>query len=576
MKHLIYNYLFISLLSWTGASYAAAQLNAVVEPHSNRLTLGQTFRVRITLINASETDIRSNNTPNLEGLHTAFSIKNQQRILPPAINVNGEMRRQIIWQYTLEPHRAGTVTLPAFSLNTSVGVLYSQTLELTILDDRQPIKTAFILETQISNPNPYLYEPIYYTLRLYYQGELRDLQPIPPTDGIIMEHLGNPMGKVIKNQRGVLNNQEVIIGEVVYLLTPLRTGTLNLPASKMKGLQPEEQQTLISQQTNFSTINYQPIEITSRPVVLNVQAPPEPLQNNWLPAKSLSLTRTWQQDLTQAIPVGVPLVCTLLLTVEGVGGQPLPQLVDLLTQTTDFRIHHPSPATQRKVSTEDGKTPINTIRQEISITPLKTGVLTLPPLKIQWWDTVNKRLQLTELPNESITVIPLQTAEAIQTTIDTAEVEKRYFLKNYQVITIILPIILFSVLLWFSPSLARAIHRYKKKRSLHYQWQHIETMAQLQQVIQNNIQETWGIATPVHFAQLQQYLAQHYENSELLLGTYYFIERELYKPHDSLETEADKKDIIMLCEQWQKGLKGLKDKPKMLHHSQLHALNPPV
>ncbi|ALG66543.1 BatD family protein [Beggiatoa leptomitoformis] len=539
---------------------AATQLHVVSEP--NRLVIGQLFRLRITLLDASESDIRSSQSPDMRILPHSFSVKDSQRIVPPPININGEMRRQIIWQYTLEAQQAGTFTLPAFSLPTTVGVVYSPPLPLIILDEAKQAAPQFILETKISNPNPYLYEPIYYTLRLYYQGELRDLQPTPPSDGVIMEHLGNPMGKVIQNHREVINNQEVIIGEVVYLLTPLRTGALTLEASKMTGLRPDEQHNILSHNTNFSTINYLPVEINSRPIELNVQTPPPNAPALWLPLKKLTLTQTWTNNIQPTTPIGVPLLFTITLTAEGMGGQALPNLKDLLTNTQDFRIRSPSPERQRTLATTDGKTPVNKITQQFSITPLKAGELPLPQLKIQWWDTENKTFQLTELPSQTLQVI--DNTPIIQPE-NTPAVTQHFHITAYiyeSIIALCGLLLSWGIYYRWTHSPQKLSARYWRK-----QWQTIEDIFTFQQQVQHYAQITWQVAPPATFSRITQTLQKNYVGHELLIIVCKTLESAIYGKQPI--------DIPTLRQQWLIGLHQLRyKKQKKQRIITLNTLNP--
>ena len=388
---LLFIYLFLTFdLMSANAIMAAPQLQATVD--DNQVMLGETLTLKLELSDTSTSD-----KPDLSSLEDSFAIYGQQQFQSTQF-VNGQVSSQLVWQYSLEPKQTGILTIPSLSLRTSAGYLRSKPIKVTV--SATPIKRDdnIRLETIVSNSNPYLHEPIHYTLRLYYQGDLRDLEPIPPSKDVIVEAPGK-----LTERRTIINGKPMMVAQISYILTPLRSGQLDLGMGKMKGLKPDNRRSAFGSGF-FSFNNYRVITLSSLPKVLEVQPPPPSLQQPWLPLKSLKLTQNWESDIHQPVVVGVPLVRTLTLIAEGMGGQSPPALDELVAAGQDFRVRSPKPEVERGLS-GDKKTPLSTITQSFSLIPLKVGSLSLPAVRIPWWNVEKHSLVWAELPAQTVEVV---------------------------------------------------------------------------------------------------------------------------------------------------------------------------
>ncbi len=368
---------------------AAPQLNAIVD--TNQVTLGNTF-----ILNLELSDANAIGEPDFNGLEDKFIIHSQQQSHSTQI-INGKTSSQMVWRYDIEAQQTGTFLIPPLKLTTDVGDLQSQPIKITVTSNSVKRNDSIRLETIVSNSSPYLHEPIIYTLRLHYKGELRDLEPIPPSNDVIMEQL---QSKIVP-QRKIVNGQQVIVAQMTYLLTPLRSGKLKLDIGKMRGLKPDNRHnTLGGGFFNFN--NYRSITISSSPITLEVQAPPT--SEPWLPLQNLQLSQKWESDISKPVIAGTPLVLNLKLIAEGMGGQALPKLEHLIQNTVDFKIRSPKPEIKRTFL-PNKKIPASTITSSFSIIPINIGALELPAIRIPWWDLQNQKLAWAELPAQTIQVI---------------------------------------------------------------------------------------------------------------------------------------------------------------------------
>ncbi|HHB92980.1 MAG TPA: protein BatD [Thioploca sp.] len=416
---------------------AAPQLTAIVD--SNQVMLGDTFALTLEL-----SDANALSEPELGELENKFIIHGQQQSRSTQI-INGKSSSQIIWQYYLEAQTTGTLLIPKLKLKTDVGYLQSQPIKMRITSNPIKRNDNIRLEAEVSNSNPYLHEPIIYTLRLYYKGELRDLEAIPPGNDVIMEQLQN---KIIP-QRKIVNGQQIIVAQIKYLLTPLRSGKLKLNSGKMKGLKQVNRRNINS---FFNFNNYRPVTISSTPITLEVRAPAT--SQPWLPLQNLKLTYNWESDISKPVTAGTPLVLSLKLIAEGMGGQALPKLENLIKNTADFKVRTPKPEVERTFLSNK-KMPASTIISNFSIIPTTVGNLELPAIRIPWWDLPNQKLAWAELPAQTIQVIAnansITTNKApVQITQPPITVVQQLAFTNTQYISLILSILALLIALWQS------------------------------------------------------------------------------------------------------------------------------
>lgn len=407
---LIYVFLLFSF-SFSIAN-AQPQLIARVEPIS--IAVNDTLTLTLTLINGTANS-SGRNAPDLTPLQNLFSVLGQY-VSESTQVVNDQMVRQITWAYELSPQQVGELTIPALTVNTDTGPIQSQPVTVSILTAAQAqANTEYWLEVEVSNESPYLYEPVYYTLRFYHRNQLHDLQARPPSENVLVEPLPDSNRSLQKK----VNGQMMVVSEVTYLLTPLRSGTWALPSAEIVGQKIENRNNRLGG-SFFSFSTPRPVVVRSDPITMQVQAAQ---QQPWLPAQQVQLSERWETDITTAVPVGVPIIRNITLTVDGGGTQPLPELTDVLpVQTTDqLRVRTPSPETEWRLL-PDGRTGRNQIKQSFSLTPLQTGQLTLPAMRIPWWDLTNNQLAWASLPAQTLTVVPnpsLVQAAATATLTDT-------------------------------------------------------------------------------------------------------------------------------------------------------------
>lgn len=358
---------------------------------------------------------QSNATPDTTPLLKAFEILGTSRSSQVNI-INGEMSALTRWTVTLSPRRAGTVTIPPLDLNGE----QSAPLTLTVLPAEVASAASgapLFIESAIDLKTPYLQQMVHYRVQLFYRAKLAEGRlSDPEMENVLIQPLGEDREFTSKR-----NGVGYRVVERNYALFPQQSGTLTIPAPVLDAriIVPTQQSRSGHSLNNLFNggrrNTTKAVRIRGPQQTLEVRPrPPAHQHERWLPAQALQLSERWQPELDE-ITVGRPLTRTLTIEAEAVSGTMLP---DLTPQTpTGFKLY-PEPSSQESLDTPQGVSGRKV--RKIAYIPTQAGRYILPPLELKWWNTQEKRMELAQLPEREITVLPAVTATP-QTTAPTAQ-----------------------------------------------------------------------------------------------------------------------------------------------------------
>lgn len=319
--------------------------------------------------------------------------------------LNGTSTAKTIWAIALEPKRAGTLTIPAFTIGTAMTAPLSLVVEP--VQQGAPGKTDDTVFIEVSaNPHsPYVQQQVQYTVKLYYAVDLTEgALDEPAAPGLVVKKLGRDKqynAMVGERRYHVLERQYALIGE--------QSGAVTVPAISFRGSALDS-----SDPTGFFRRG-RAISARSPELQLDVRAKPATWKASaWLPAASLGLSD--ETPLPSEARVGEPITRTLRLRAQGLGFEQLP---DIEIKTPDgTEIYPDKPDTQTR---DDGSWLYGERTRKFAIVPTRPGKLVLPEIEVQWWDTVQDRLASAVLPAHTIDVLPAAGARD-NATLDTGAV----------------------------------------------------------------------------------------------------------------------------------------------------------
>ncbi len=93
----------------------------------------------------------------------------------------------------------------------------------------------------------------------------------------------------------------------------------------------------------------------------------------------------------------------------GIEAQRLPDLISLFNQQSDFNVYPEKPVYDNQIDSSGNKRTVNAKKtQEFTLVPKRAGVLTLPAIKLYWWDIWKNQLSSTALAAKQLSVLNSQ------------------------------------------------------------------------------------------------------------------------------------------------------------------------
>ncbi|MCY9873081.1 BatD family protein [Vibrio barjaei] len=320
-----------------------------------------------------------------------------------SVNIlNGTRTDSSIWTVAIAPQRIGKLTIPSFDVN---GVVTSPiTLNVTIDEQTPTTKDMVEVRTQLSKSELYPKESAILDTRIIVKVDPRLLQnpnlTSPEAPRLDIEAVGEP-----KQYQAVLDGMEVMIIDQSYRITAIKSGNFTIKAPTLTG-------GVLYGNNRSGTTKILTLDTNSPTVDLKVDPIPEGYTGSWLPTSKLSLSQTWKLDdgknvasKSVSITSGDSLTRTITLTATGLTSAQLPNIS--VSNPDAFRVYSEKPSFK---SNDDGS--VTMITKQVLIAQ-HGGDFTLPAVKINWWDSVNKKPAKTELEGLNVSVTANEMINAV-------------------------------------------------------------------------------------------------------------------------------------------------------------------
>lgn len=384
-----------------GASVRADQLSAEVD--RRQLQLGETLQLVLEF---------SGNTgqgPDLSPLQQQFEILGRsQRSMVSW--VNGVQTSSTAWIIQLAPKSSGQLTIPSLQ----VGSASSAPLTIEVSDapaaapgssDTDDGSTPgtmagepLLVVADVDRSRSFEQAEINYRLRIYASvpilaGNLSE----PQLDGLTIRRQGEE-----KRYREQRNGQEYQVIERNYSLLAERSGSFTIPPQTLQARIPSAvgQPQPFGGQSLFNEFMDpgQVVVVRSNPVTIEVKARPAAASGWFLPATAVNLSQRWQPEPPQ-LKVGEAVTRTIRLEAVGATPTQLPKLALAEVKGARQYLEHEQ---SRSEETAAGRAAV--LEQTITLIPLQPGPLTLPELRVEWWDSASDSPQVALLPATTLQV----------------------------------------------------------------------------------------------------------------------------------------------------------------------------
>ena len=378
--------LLLPLLLCT-ATAQAVELTASVD--RSRLNSGET--VELTL---ETSDVTQFGKPDLTPLEPLFEVRGTRQV-NQLNTLNGDNRATTRWIITLLPKENGSVVIPPLQLgDVQSQPITVQVVESDTREEKNNLDPVFI-EASLDQSSVYVQAQAILTLRIYHSVSLYDdssLTPLQIADAR-MEQLGDTR-TYEKDINGVRHG----VIEMRYAIYPQHSGLLLIAPQTFSA-------TLVDTQPSQDATAQGPkpgklLRVNSAEIALTVKPKPltYPADAPWLPARSLSLSESWNPE-PEHIQVGDSLTRSLTLKVEGLASSQLPALPG--TEANGLRRYPDQPV----LSNQSGERGLIGSREEReALVPSRSGSIELPTVDVVWWNTFEDHLEHTSLPARTLQV----------------------------------------------------------------------------------------------------------------------------------------------------------------------------
>lgn len=298
--------------------------------------------------------------------------------------INGKSESWTIWTIAIVPKRKGNLVIPSLSFKGEI----SNAIQITVNTVSDAVKNQekdVFFHTEVDVKTAYVQGQVLYTEKLYFAVPLENSQL---GNVEVDEAVVQPLGE-IKHYRTQLNGRSFDVFERQSVIFPQTSGEMVIPGPIYNG-----------EISNGRWRGGRPFRLSHPPITLPVLPKPASYPNGtWLPAKDIKLDYKWQGNVN-TLNVGEPITLELSLTAKGLTSAQLPNLE--LKKMKHLK-YYPDQAQTADNTTDSGV--IGKRTQSIAIVPTEAGSITLPEIRIPWWNTQYGKLEYATLPAQRITAL---------------------------------------------------------------------------------------------------------------------------------------------------------------------------
>jgi len=365
----------------------------------------------------------SNQQPDLTPLEKDFEVLGTRTSTQVRI-FNGRRSDKIQWHVQLQPRRQGQLIIPPINVGgqrtDAITLDVNEAPQQSAAQTGQPV----FIESEIGTGDKpvYVQQQIPYTVRLYYDDRLQEGEiSAPEVENAVVERLGED-----KRYTTVRNGREYQVIERNYVISAEKSGGLSIPPARFQGriaVQQQGNRRSRSPMDEFfanspfandpffrNRLNSglsdpfanpgKPVSIRSRAIDISIKPRPATANDPWLPAEAITLGDSWTENPPHFM-VGEPVTRTITIQVMGLSGSQIPELD--IAEPASARVYPETPTQENRT---DGKTIYGLRTWALTYIPGTQGLLDIPPVTLNWWNTREDKPASTTLPAWQFNVLP--------------------------------------------------------------------------------------------------------------------------------------------------------------------------
>ncbi len=354
-------------------------------------------------------DGRLSGEPELQVLETDFDILSRSQSERMSV-LNGSVSHTREWRIELAPKRSGRLEIPALAWgNGRSAPLTVDVVEDAAADDPSAGPKPIFVRTETDTSTPYVQQAFHYRVQVLYrerEAPQRAVLSEPQVEGATIARDGEDRASV-----EVIDGQRYQVIERRFLVAPLQSGPLVIRGPRLEAVMPAPRPSERRAADDFDAVfgagpfaGLSGMTAGGRRIVerapdleIQVRAQPPGSGSPWLPAESVEISDEWIPS-SPRFQVGEPVTRVLTVTARGATAAQLPPLV--LDAPEGAQIY---PGQTRAEDLPGVGAPVGLRSLEVAFVPTRAGPVTLPEVRVPWWDTGEDR--------ERVAVVPARTLE---------------------------------------------------------------------------------------------------------------------------------------------------------------------
>ena len=360
----------------------AAQISVSVD--RNPVALNESFQL-VYLARESVDD-----DPDFSPLEDVLDILNRSQSSNISY-INGEYNNSKTWTLTVMAKRAGSFMLPAISFGSDLSA--SLNLKVTEASQSSPQQEGFFTRLKIDRESIYNQQQLVITQQMLSDQNisafaLGDLE-------FNMDVVVEPISDETKYQTQI-NGKPYLVIEKRFAVFPQQAGKLIVSPALAEARLGRSQLSLFDAFPNRGKV----VRARSNAVEIEVKdIPANAGVNPWLPAAELTVNEQWQDGVPRFVQ-GEPITRTLSVKAEGLTAAQIPVLPDI---RIDGLKQYPDQPLLNDVRNGDGMTGFRI--EKVALVPTRPGQLTLPAIRIPWWNTRTGKREEAVVPSRTVEVV---------------------------------------------------------------------------------------------------------------------------------------------------------------------------
>ena len=323
--------------------------------------------------------------PDLTALKKDFRVINQQRS-NQFRSMNGKTVSFTEWTLVLSPLRTGNLIIPELEFNGEK----SQSIKVSVNELPQSVKEQiakeFFFDIEVDQKSTYVQAQVLYTEKLYYSVNHEDatLSDLKVTDAHAIQ-----LGEVRQYNTSV-NGQRMGVYERRFAIFAEESGEMVIPGQKFTA-------NVVNSYNRWS--RGRPVSVVAKPIRIQVKATPATYpQSPWLPSPQISISDRWSKPYSEW-QVGEPVTRNITINAQGLSGSQLPSIALPIVEGLKY---YPDQSEHQDHTDSLGIQGV--YQQSMAIVPTQSGRITVPEMRIPWWNIETNRLEYAILPAQTVDV----------------------------------------------------------------------------------------------------------------------------------------------------------------------------